>query len=405
MKLPETPENEKERLAALRSYSILDSLPEQDYDNIVHIASQICNMPISMVSLIDKDRQWFKAKKGLLSEQTDRDVAFCAHAINRPDDIMIVNDAREDDRFDRNPLLAADPPVIFYAGVPLKDAEGYALGTLCVIDTKPNDLTPDQRQSLRALSHQVMRLLELRRKTMNLEETLESLEERNQQLDRFAMVAAHDLKSPLNNILGFLDLLEEQFGEKPDQNMEEIISLIGESTENLRSLVDGLLQFSRSEKLLEEDAEEFKISDVEKAMHDLHARGNKDVDLQFKSSLETLKTNRVVLEQVLRNLISNAIKYNDKSTTKIKVFISKQDGRYQFEVKDNGQGIAAENYERVFNMFETVSAADRFGHRGTGIGLATVKKLITKLGGAITLRSKPGEGSTFSFWLPHEEEH
>lgn len=404
MKTPEIPKNEKERLAALRSYSILDSLPEQDYDNIVHIAAQITNMPISLVSLIDKDRQWFKAKKGIATTQTDRDVAFCAHAINRPDDIMIVNDARQDERFEQNALVSGDPPVVFYAGVPLKDNEGHALGTLCVIDTKPNDLSPEQAQSLRALSQQVMRLLELRRKTKNLEDTLESLEERNKQLDRFATVAAHDLKSPLNNISGFLDLLEDQYADQLDEEARDMIGLIGDSTKNLRSLVDGLLQFSRSEKLLKKDAETFDVGPLEKQMQDLHARGKKDVELSFSGSAESIKANKVVVELILRNLISNAIKYNDKPIAEIQVTIDEDEEKYHFQVKDNGPGIAPEYHERIFELFETVSDADRYGHRGTGMGLATVKKLLHKLGGSIKVTSKPGKGATFGFWLPKQFE-
>lgn len=139
-------------------------------------------------------------------------------------------------------------------------------------------------------------------------------------------------------------------------------------------------------------------------MQDLHARGKKDVELSFSGSAESIKANKVVVELILRNLISNAIKYNDKPIAEIQVTIDEDEEKYHFQVKDNGPGIAPEYHERIFELFETVSDADRYGHRGTGMGLATVKKLLHKLGGSIKVTSKPGKGATFGFWLPKQFE-
>ena len=128
MKIPITPDNEIERLQALREYSILDTLPEQDFEDITKIASEICQTPISLITLIDSNRQWFKSNHGLNVRETARDYAFCAHAINTPDRILIVKDSREDNRFVDNPLVTGYPNVIFYAGVPLINPEGFSLG-------------------------------------------------------------------------------------------------------------------------------------------------------------------------------------------------------------------------------------------------------------------------------------
>ncbi|MGB1209875.1 MAG: GAF domain-containing protein [Lacinutrix venerupis] len=156
---PKKHNNEEERLRDLESYSIIDSLPESDYDNLTRIASQICNTPISLVSLLDDKRQWFKSHHGLETSQTPKDYAFCAHAINDSNNIFIVEDARKDERFHDNPLVTGDPNIVFYAGVPLISENGYPLGTLCVIDNKPKTLTKDQILSLDALSKQAMNLL------------------------------------------------------------------------------------------------------------------------------------------------------------------------------------------------------------------------------------------------------
>lgn len=155
------PPDERRRLDALRLYDILDSEPEQSYDDLTYIASVICQMPIVLVSLVDEHRQWFKSKRGLDVAETPRETSFCAHAI-LDSGVMIVPDANQDQRFIDNPLVVGDPSIRFYAGAPLYSSDGLALGTLCVIDRVPRTLTIDQIKALEALARQVSTLIQMR---------------------------------------------------------------------------------------------------------------------------------------------------------------------------------------------------------------------------------------------------
>ena len=167
MKSPTSPPDETRRLESLRRYELLDTLPEQALDDLTALAAHICEAPISLISLVDEKRQWFKSKTGLAASETPRDVSFCAHALHQAD-LFIVPDATTDERFADNPLVTGDPSIRFYAGAPLLTPEGQALGTLCVIDRVPRQLTESQEQALRVLSRQVMAHLELRRQTREL---------------------------------------------------------------------------------------------------------------------------------------------------------------------------------------------------------------------------------------------
>jgi len=171
MQKPEIPNNEQQRLKALNSYQILDTLDDKAYNDITLLASEICQTPIAVISIIDENRQWFKAKVGLEAKETIRDIAFCAHAINKSDEILIVPDARLDDRFHDNPLVTGNPNIVFYAGVPLVDDDGFALGTLCAIDTKPNKLNDQQLRALKTLANNVIDLLIARKKNIALLES------------------------------------------------------------------------------------------------------------------------------------------------------------------------------------------------------------------------------------------
>jgi GAF domain-containing protein len=171
MGVPMMSSNDGARVDALQKYAILDSEPEQAFDDLTLLASYVCKTPIALISLIDEDRQWFKAKVGISAKETSRDIAFCSTAIQQSD-VFVVPDALQDERFRTNPLVVSEPNIRFYAGAPLINEDGYALGTLCVIDRTPRVLGSDQEAALKALSRLVLMQMEFRRNLLLLKEAL-----------------------------------------------------------------------------------------------------------------------------------------------------------------------------------------------------------------------------------------
>lgn len=394
MQPPPMPANEQDRLKELYSYNILDTVSEEDFDNITEIASQICKTKISQITLADSGRLWFKSSHGLPGSEVPRHLSFCTHAINKPDELLMVPDARLDERFSNNPFVTGEPNVVFYAGVPLVSENGYALGSLCVVHDQPNELSDSQLKSLKALSRQAMRLIELRRNKIQLEGLTNRLNEKNKALEKFVGTVAHDLRSPLNNIIGVADLLTTAYEMEPD--VVELLQIVKGSSSKLKDLISDLLEQSRSDKLLYESASNVSVDELRTAIKDLFACNDKRI-ISFKTSLDVIHINKIALEQILINLISNAIKYNDKEVTEIEIGIADSNREYRFYVKDNSKGITQEFMAKVFDLFEAQEAKDNYGDKGYGMGLAIVRDLIHKMGGTISLDSTVGVGTKFMF--------
>jgi signal transduction histidine kinase len=396
MQKPSIHKSELKRIESLKSYLILDTKSEEEIDSLTQLASEICETPISLVSLIDENRQWFKSKVGLEVNETSRDFAFCAHAINETDELFIIEDARKDNRFFDNPLVTSNPYVIFYAGIVLKSDEDLPLGTLCVIDNKPRKLSEKQIRLLRTISIQIMNLLNYKKSLRKQEELKIELLQKNHELERFAYIAAHDLKSPLVNIISAASLFSEIYASQIDAEGRLIIDIIEKSGNRLKSLIDGLLEFS-----IIVDLSLFKKSkiDLVELVKDMTILiGNKNnIEISLNTKLKSIETFPIILDKILINLFTNALKYNNKKITKIEFFVSENQSHYLFIVKDNGPGIDKKYHDTIFNLFQNTSVVDQFGNIGNGIGLATVKKIIEKLGGEIHLESEEGNGAEFHF--------
>ena len=392
MIVPGKTENEARRIHALKSYQILDTLPESDYDDITKIASEICNVPITLISLIDDNRQWFKSKIGLSTAETERDISFCGHAILDPSNPLIVEDARKDIRFADNPLVTNSPNIAFYAGIPLVDHDGFALGTLCAIDDHPRQLNLNQIESLKALARQVVLLFELRKNKIELEE-------KNEYLNRFTAIAAHDLKAPMNNISLLAQLLLENNPSDFPKASYEMIQKIQYSADKMTTLINGLLEYSRDHHQLQNQFAWISISEIIKDLQCLLLNSS-DCKIEYNSEIEKIFNHPTLLSQILTNIVSNGLKYNDKPNPLIQIKFEVTESNYIISISDNGPGIEERMLEKIFDPFVIGFSKDRFGNKGHGLGLATVKKIVSAMQGEITVHSELNKGTTFTLALP-----
>ena len=231
--------DEKARVEALRSYKILDTDPEKAFDDLTILASHICETPVALISLIDTDRQWFKSRVGLSVTETPREVAFCAKAIQQPD-LFVVPDATKDPRFSSNPFVVSDPKIRFYAGAPFTSADGYPLGTLCVVDVVPRQLTPSQQNALMALSRQVQAQFELRKNLLELRAALNERDRAEAERDR----TISDLQHALEHVSRLSGLL-------PACSACKLDVTISADPNAISGVVDGVMQIAREMKCAE----------------------------------------------------------------------------------------------------------------------------------------------------------
>ena len=392
---PQFPVDEEQRLAAVRSYNLLDTLPEKDFDNITALTASICDVPISLVTLVDADRNFLKSYYGLNFNESPRNISFCGHAILEESSIFIVEDARKDPRFKDNPLVK-DMQAIFYAGVRLINSDGYPLGTLCVFDTKPRTLSKSQKNALISMAYQVVNLFEARKRNRMLMAVQQELEERNEELKNFAGIVSHDMKMPLANMIITSDMLRSKYGSLLDKQGKEYLEYIKQSSFTLSEYITGLLEHYESDKTASLTDEVFDSNDLLEEIIEL-LNINIDCEINFPEENIEMQANRSALEQIILNLVGNSLKYNDKEKIKIDIDCNEKNGFYHFSISDNGMSIQKNKLKAIFDLFVTTGNLDRNGKKGNGIGLSTVKKLVTKLGGKIEVSSELGKGTTFQF--------
>lgn len=411
------PPDERERLRALARYSVLDTPPEEAFDEITALAAEICGTPIALVSLVDAHRQWFKSKVGLDADETPRELAFCAHAI-LGDAIFEVPNALDDPRFADNPLVTGAPDIRFYAGAPLVTNDGFRLGTLCVIDRVPRSLDAFQLRALRTLGRQVISQLELRATAAALARRLLEAEARDVTESSALADAAtdgmsgrtflarvtHDLRTPLNAILGFAEYLGEDAGMDDAErravagNIREaggfMLRLVNDILD-LASLDAGAATFTRAPV----DLAELAASTLEGVRPLASARGDRTA-LERGGVTRPIVGDAVRIRQVLFNLLSNACKYTQDGEIRVRLR-EVADGGVEIDVADTGIGMDEAQVRQLFRPFAQVQGG-RQSREGTGLGLHITRALVEGMGGSVSVASARGVGTTFTVWLPRE---
>ena len=405
--MPEVPAphapTESERLAALRAYDVLDSGPEPAYDDLTTLAAHICGTPIALVSLVDAERQWFKSRVGLDAAETPRDLAFCAHAILEPDALFVVPDAARDSRFADNPLVTGPPKIRFYAGAPLLNPAGHALGTLCVIDREPRRLSDEQRSALLALGRQVVAQLELRLQLRDRERVIAELHELDAAREAFVATASHELRSPLTSIHGALRLVSGGVTDVIGPEGRELLRIATQNTERVVGLVNDLLDLSKlgaGHAQLEPTAFEARalLETVAAELTPLATERELKLTVEAEVGL-VLQADWDALLRVGRNLLSNAIRHSPRQGEVVLGAARTADGQVRLQVTDQGPGLSALEQRQLFLPFSQVGP--RRGRDGTtGLGLAIVKSLVEAHGGAVGVDSEPGRGASFWVQLP-----
>lgn len=391
------PLNEAERLNNLHQYNILDTLPEETWDNITRMASLICGTPISVISLVAQDRQWFKSIVGLDATETSRDVAFCAYTI-LDDQILHVEDALKDDRFKDNELVTGDPHIRFYAGTPISSSEGFNLGALCVIDTKPHALSDDQKLALAHLGKQITALLDLHLKNQVLEAALQTKRQ-------FLSMISHEIRTPLNAIMGYSDLMHLTLDEEENstplmEELQEYAKLNQDAGRRLLKLIDNVFALMTAQS----HSPEFQLEPVplhhfaqelvksyqpmlDQKGNEVHIRIPKDLKLVFDAN---------ILHVALGNLLSNACKFTQQGEINIETRFT--ENHLELQLSDNGIGMTECELSQLFTPFYKADTSNTV--EGSGLGLALSKEVLAHIGGNIEVQSQPKKGTTFTLSLP-----
>lgn len=388
--------NELDRLKVVEEYELFDTSPEAAYDNITFLASQVCQTPISTITLVDEERQWFKSKVGFTHDGSPKATSFCALAISKPDEVVVVTNLMEDPEFSEIGRLNGLESGGFYAGVIITNEEGVALGTLCVIDYVSKTLTENQVKSLVILAKQVSDLFKIRFKYIQLRKSNELLKAKYEELAHFASTVSHDLKSPLNNIISLVQLVKENNEINDENSISEnatFVEYMVTSTNELKKYIDDLLDFYKNSPTNENKA----FFEVGKVFEDINNTLNPlgEHDIHFETNIDSVFSHEMLLKQILFNLVSNGIKYNKSEKIVIHINFEATNDEYIVSVADNGIGIKKEDYEIIFKEFQTLAQKDRFGNYGKGLGLSRVKKLVDMLNGSISIESTIQKGSIF----------
>jgi len=367
--------NENARLAALHSAAILDTPPEDEFDQVVALAAEICNTSMATITLIDKNRQWFKARKGLDVQETHRDTSL-------------------DSRFADNPFVVGEPYVKFYAGVPLCLSDGHAVGALCVMDKLPRDLSDQEERALRVLAQHVTNLIELRRARNDTHRLLRELRERSithervsHTATRLLTVVAHDVRGPLAAIIGVLEFDDFELAPLRDEIRAQAVLA--------RDLLDQILAWART-MMRGGPTVEYNV-DVNHIVNDVIAgasisAAHKNLTISADIQVSTLDTDPNLLRFILNSLVTNAIKFTDNGSIDVRM-VRDRTGNTILEVADTGVGMSPNTLNGLFDWGRRSINAGTSNEKGAGLALLLVNDFLNLMGCTIRIESQIDKGT------------
>ena len=399
------PRSEKERLERLRKYQILDTPSEDAFDRITRIVSTTLGVPISLVSLVDENRQWFKAKHGLDVEETPREIAFCAHAI-LDDKVFVVEDTLNDERFIDNPLVTGGPLIRFYAGAPLITSDGHNIGTLCAIDQVPREISEDDKLLLIDLATLVIDEMELRDALHASIEETDAAKAASHAKSQFLAAMSHEIRTPLAGVIGLTELV---LGEDVSDIVRTYTQNAQSAAQGLIVILDEVLDISRIEaNKMGVDMSAFSPRDLLKSTVEFFAPSAESKGLLLTSTVSNTVPDRIVtdpnrLRQIWLNLIGNAVKFTPAGSVSVELSFEdmfESDGMLVFIVSDDGIGIPEDKLVHIFDEFVQVDNSISRSFKGTGLGLTISKRVTHLLGGELFVASTEGHGATFTGSVP-----
>lgn len=381
----------KERLEALKSLAIMDTPYEEEYDEVVKLAVQLCGASSSVISLLDDSRQWYKAKIGVDKTETPAEESFCKYGIE-VNEIFEVEDATLDERFADNPSVVCDNGVRFYAGTQLKSPSGYNVGMLCVMDTKPNKLTAEQRVALTTLGQQVVKQFELRSALNELDRQRKELEDLNRFKNRVFAVISHDLRSPIANIQQILGLYK--FGDLTPDEFGSFVDTLDRQMAGTEAILTNLMAWANTQKpkLMKTNLHSLANQIILGLKLNLEVK-RVTLEIDIDASLQSIMADQEGLQIVLRNLLSNAIKYSYPDQT-ISLVIKANGEFLDIKVSDQGRGIAEKDKPKLLDEGTFMTTFGTANEKGTGLGLLVCKSIVHHNGGVIEINSEENKGTT-----------
>jgi len=391
---PQIPIDDNRRLKELYRYEVLDTSYEDEFNDVVQLAATICKTPIALISLIDANRQWFKARYGLDMKEFPRDISFCGHTITANTAIFEIADATQDERFIDNPLVVGEPYIRFYTGVPLINSNGFKVGTISVMDTKPGELNEEQIFTLQTLARQVVKLLDQNLLNKQLEQQQEKLQQQMEMQNRILSIIAHDVRNPIGAVKSIIELNARKILSQHDS--VELMNMAGKqidgTVELLNNLVDWGSMQMRGEGFEKEKvhmrtlvSNMFKSFEVMASLKSNIMVNLVDEDLFIKSEINSMRF-------ILRNLISNANKFTKEGV--ITVYAHKEDKEIMLSVSDTGVGMTEEVKSKLFDGEHYQSTTGTGDEKGSGLGLILTKDFIQMLGGSIKVESTIDKGTS-----------